>query len=109
MANRRYHVRKGDQVVVLAGKEEGKKGKVLTVSHKKERAVVERLNFQKRHVRPGHPSAPQGGIIEREGSINLANLMLVCPKCQEQTRPKYLELESGTRIRVCRKCKEHID
>ena len=87
-------IRKGDTVVVLSGKEKGKRGKVVSV-----------------HLKPGHPMAPQGGRIERESPITLSNLMLVCPKCNVPTRPSYKLLESGTRIRVCRspKCKEHID
>jgi len=116
MLKKRMNLRKGDQVEVLSGKEGhqkdqsgGKRGKILKIDKKHERAVVEKLNFQKRHVRPGHPIAPQGGIIEREGPIPLSKLMLVCPKCQERTRPKFLTLESGARVRVCRKCDEHID
>lgn len=106
---KRHKIRKGDTVEVLTGKERGKRGKVLSVDRARERAIVEKLNFQKRHLRPGHPSAPQGGIIEREGSMNVSNLILVCPKCQKRTRPKFEKLESGSRIRVCRKCNEHVD
>lgn len=105
----RYKIRKGDQVEVLGGKERGKRGKVISVDHKHERALVERVNFHKRHLRPGHPMAPQGGIVERETPVVLSQLMLVCPKCQKRTRPKFIRLESGTRVRVCRKCEEHID
>ena len=104
-------IRKGDTVVVLSGKEKGKRGKVVSVDRKHGRALVEKMNFRTRHLKPGHPMAPQGGRIERESPITLSNLMLVCPKCNEPTRPSYKALESGTRIRVCRspKCKEHID
>jgi len=105
----RYKIRKGDQVEVITGKEQGKRGKVITVDHKKDRATVEKLNFQIRHLRPGHPMAQQGGRVEREGALELSNIMLVCPKCQKKTRPRFLELDSGSRIRVCRKCEEHID
>lgn len=103
------NIRKGDSVQVLAGKERGKRGKVIEVNHKKGRALIEKINFQKRHVKPGNPTAPQGGIIEREGPLNLTNLMLVCPKCQKATRPRFQRLETGTRARVCPKCSEHID
>ena len=106
---RRYKIRKGDEVEVLLGKERGKRGKVISINRKKGTALVEQINFQKRHLRPGHPLAPQGGIIEREGPLRLSNLMLVCPKCGKRTRPRFLRLESGSRVRVCRKCEEHID
>ncbi len=102
-------MRKGDKVEVLAGKERGKQGKIITINRKKETALVEQLNFQKRHIRPGSPSAPQGGIIEREGNVRISNLMLICPKCGERTRPRFLRLDTGARIRTCRKCEEHID
>jgi large subunit ribosomal protein L24 len=104
----RYFMRKGDQVEVLTGRERGKRGKVISVNRKKQTALIEKVNFQKRHVRPGNPIAPQGGIIEREGPLRLVNLMLVCPKCSKRTRPKYTQIESGSRVRVCRQCGEHI-
>ena len=104
-----YKIRKGDQVEVLVGKEKGKRGKVIRVDRKKNRATVEKLNFQVRHLRSGHPMAPQGGRVEREGPIELSNLILVCPKCSKTNRPRFQKLESGSRIRVCRKCEEHID
>lgn len=104
----RAKIRKDDLVEVVIGKERGKTGKVLRVLTKKDRAIVEKLNFQKRHVRKGHPMAPQGGVIERESPIPLTNLRLICPKCQEKMRPRFQLLESGTRVRVCRKCGEQI-
>ncbi len=104
-----YKIRKGDQVTVLSGRERGKKGKVIKVDHKKEKALVEKINFQTRHLRPGHPMAPQGGRIERETPIRLDNLALVCPKCNKTTRPRFKKLDSGSRVRVCGKCEEHID
>lgn len=105
----RYNIRKGDEVEVLSGKDQGKRGKVIKVDVKHDRAMVEKVNFQVRHLRPGHPMAPQGGRVEREGAMDLSNLMLVCPKCHKRTRPRFQKLESGARIRVCRKCEEHID
>jgi large subunit ribosomal protein L24 len=105
----KYKIRKEDTVRVIAGKERGKSGKVLSVDRKKDRALVEKLNFVKRHLKPGHPSAPQGGIIEREAPINLSNLMLVCPKCNKAMRPRFKRLETGTRARMCSECGELID
>jgi len=106
---KRQKIKKGDTDEVLAGKERGKKGKVLSVDLKHERILVEKLNFQKRHLRPGHPLAQQGGIVEREGSITFSNIILICPKCQKRTRPRFKILESGSRVRICRKCDEHVD
>ncbi len=105
----RYKIHKDDTVRVISGKERGKTGKVLRVDLKKDRALVEKLNFVKRHLRPGHPSAPQGGIIEREAPINLSNLMLVCSKCNKAMRPKIQRLETDTRVRVCSACGEQLD
>lgn len=101
-------IRKDDLVAVAVGRERGKTGKVLRVYPDRGRAIVEKLNFQKRHVRKGHPLAQQGGVIEREAPIPLSNLRLICPKCQERMRPRFQRLESGTRVRVCRKCGEQI-
>jgi large subunit ribosomal protein L24 len=106
---KRYLIRRDDTVKVLTGKERGKTGKVIRVYRKKDRALVEKLNFVKRHLRPGHPSTPQGGIIEREAPIDLSNLRLVCPKCSEAMRPRMKKLETGTRVRICQKCDEQID
>jgi len=108
MAEGSAKIRKDDTVLVAAGKERGKSGKVLRVINKKGTAIVEKLNFQKRHVKKGHPTAPQGGVIEREAPIPLTNLRLLCPKCQERVRPRFQALESGVRVRVCRKCGEQI-
>ncbi len=105
----RYKVRKGDQIEVLAGKEKGKRGKIIRVDRKHDRVLVEKLNFRKRHMRPGHPTAPQGGIMESEGPLDISNVMLVCPKCQKTSRPKFMRLDNGTTVRVCKKCEEHID
>ena len=108
MAAGKAKIRKNDTVVVAAGKERGKSGKVLRIINKKGRAIVEKLNFQKRHVRKGHPMAQQGGVIEREAPLPLTNLRLICPKCQERIRPRFQALETGVRVRVCRKCGEQI-
>ena len=108
MAAGKSKIRRDDTVMVAAGKERGKSGKVLRILNKKGTAIVEKLNFQKRHVRKGHPLAQQGGVIEREAPIPLTNLRLLCPKCQERVRPRFQALESGTRVRVCRKCGEQI-
>jgi len=105
----RFHVKKGDNVIVISGDERGKSGKVLKIEKKKGGAVIERVNFIKRHVRPGHPMAPQGGIIEREAPVRIDKLMLVCPKCNRPTSAKHERIGKGRRARICAKCEEQID
>ena len=115
---------KGDQVIVLSGKDRGKRGRVLKVlprkkntrrsgkllkTYPKERLViVESVNFIKRHARKGTANMEQGGIIEKEAPIHISNVMLVCPKCNKPTRVKIKILEDGKHIRVCRHCDEMI-
>ena len=103
-----YHIKKNDKVMVIAGKEKGKTGKVLRVLPKRDRAVVEKVNFIKRHMRPGAHSR-QGGIVEKENPINISNLMVVCGKCTDPTRVGRRVLEDGSRVRYCKKCDEIIE
>src|SRR5215467_4256920 len=91
-------VRKGDTVVVIAGKEKGKRGKVLRVLTKTNRVVIERVMMVKRHTKPSQQN-PQGGIIEKEGSIHLSNVMPVDGGSDKGTRVK-VKLENGKRHRV---------
>ena len=91
-------VRKGDTVVVISGKEKGKRGKVLRVDKVKSRVVVERLQMVKRHTKPTQQNA-QGGIIEKEGTIHISNVMLLDPGSDKPTRMKIKD-ENGTRSRV---------
>ena len=102
------HVRKGDTVVVVAGKERGKRGRVLRVIPEKSRVVVERINMIKRHQRPTQ-KLRQGGIIEREGSIHLSNFMLVDPTSGKPTRIGMRALADGKKVRMARKSGEIID
>jgi large subunit ribosomal protein L24 len=101
-------IKKNDKVVVLAGKEKGKIGTVLKVDSEKGRAVVEKINMVKRHTRPGGKQA-QGGIVEKEGPLQISNLMIICSKCAEATRIAKRILEDGSKVRVCKKCKELLD
>jgi large subunit ribosomal protein L24 len=94
-------VRKGDTVVVIAGKEKGKRGKVLRVLHKTGRVVVERVMMVKRHTKPSQKS-PQGGIVEKEGSIHISNVMPVDPGSDKGTRVKVKRDESGRASRVAK-------
>jgi large subunit ribosomal protein L24 len=102
------HVRKGDTVIVVAGKERGKRGRVLRVLPEKNRVVVERINMIKKHQRPTQ-KLRQGGIIEREGSIHLSNVMLVDPTGDRPTRIGMRALADGKKVRVARKSGEIID
>jgi large subunit ribosomal protein L24 len=110
MANARvrFSIKRNDTVEVIAGKEKGKRGKVLIVLPEKQRVIVERVNFIKRHQRPTQ-KVRQGGIIEREGSLHVSNVMLVCGKCGKATRTGSQTLADGRRVRVCKKCNEIVD
>lgn len=110
----KMHVKTGDIVHIIAGKERGnmedktKRGKVLRVFPEENRVVVERMNFIKRHTRPDRANR-QGGIVEREGKIHASNVMVVCPKCDTPTRIKHFFLEDGTKVRSCNHCQEILD
>lgn len=104
-----FHVKKKDQVIVLAGKSIGKKGKVVKVFPKEERAIVEGINMVKRHSKPRPPKVPQGGILEKAMPIHLSNIMLICPECNRPARTNKVVLENGKVSRKCKKCKKNID
>ncbi|HOV87347.1 MAG TPA: 50S ribosomal protein L24 [Syntrophobacteraceae bacterium] len=107
-AGSKYRIKKNDMVMVIAGKEKGKTGKVLRVIPKKDRVIVEKLNMVKRHMKPG-PQSRQGGILEREAPIHISNLKLICSKCTDPTRVGYRTLEDDRKVRYCKKCSEVID
>jgi large subunit ribosomal protein L24 len=106
----RLHVRKDDMVVVLAGKrgQERPRGKVLRVFPDKQRAIVEGVNFVKRHTKPNPSRNIKGGIVEREAPVHVSNLMVVCPECGKPTRVGRKAFEDRTH-RVCRKCGGILD
>lgn len=101
-------IKKDDRVKVIAGKDKDKIGKVIQIIRKKNRVLVENINKIKRHSKPS-PSSGQGGIIEKEASIDLSNVMLMCSKCVMPVRIKVQKLEDGKKVRVCKKCNEMID
>jgi len=101
-------IRKNDTVLVIAGKDRGKRGKVRFAYPKEQRILVEGINFIKRHTRP-RGQARQAGIIEREAPIHVSNVMLVCARCNHPARVGYLRLEDGRKVRICRSCGEVID
>ena len=101
-------VKQGDTVAVIAGKERGKRGKVLRLLPSKGRLIVEKLNMIKRHQRPTQ-KLRQGGIIEREGPLPLSNVMVVCTKCDRPARTAVQVLADGRKVRVCKRCREIVD
>ena len=102
-------IRKNDQVIVRAGKDRGKKGRVLSVLPEKNRVVVEGVNLIKRHTRPNPQKNIKGGIVEREAAIHASNVMIVDPDTNEPTRVGKKVLSDGTRVRIGRKSGAVID
>ena len=93
------HIKREDEVVVLAGKDRGKRGKVLRISAGGKRAVVENINMLKRHTRPNPQKNIQGGVVDRESPIQLSNLMVICRDCGKPTRVSYTWLSDGKKVR----------
>ena len=101
-------IRKYDSVMVITGKERGKTGKVLRVLPDKDAIIIERINLVKRHSKPRGPQQP-GGIVEKEASIHVSNLMIMCDKCNAPVRMGTKILSDGKKIRICRRCGEALD
>jgi len=101
-------IRKNDTVLVIAGKDRGKKGKVRFAYPKEERLLVEGINIRKRHAR-ARGTARQAGIIELETPIHVSSVMLVCSRCNHPARIGFRILDDGRKVRVCRRCLEVID
>jgi large subunit ribosomal protein L24 len=102
------HVRRGDTVGVIAGREKGKRGKVLRVLTGKGRVLVEHGHMVKKHQRPTQ-KLRQGGIIEREGALALSNVLVVCGRCDKPSRTGMKLLSDGRKVRSCKRCGEAID
>jgi large subunit ribosomal protein L24 len=103
------HVKKNDTVEVRAGKDRGKRARVLSVEAAKGRAVVEGVGTIKRHTRPNPQRNIKGGIVERESSVDASNLMVVCGECGKASRVARKFLEDGSKVRICRKCGGLLD
>ena len=101
-------IRKNDTVLVIAGKDKGKKGKVRFVYPKKNRILVEGINFIKKHSK-ARGQARQAGIIDLEAPVQTSNVMLFCDKCNHPVRIGFRFLEDGRKVRICRSCNEVID
>ena len=101
-------IRTGDTVMVIAGKEKGKSGKVERIQADRNRLVVEGINMVVRHMRP-RPDVRQAGRVQKESPIHMSNVMLVCNKCSKPTRVRTTYLDDGKKVRVCLQCKETMD
>jgi large subunit ribosomal protein L24 len=109
MARLATPIRKNDNVVVMTGKDRGKRGRVLRVVPEKNRVVVEGVNMIKRHTKANPQRQVKGGVIEREAPVHASNVQMVCPECGKPTRLGSKLLEDGRKVRICRKCSEVVD
>ena len=108
MTTPKVHVKTGDKVMVIAGKDAGKSGKVIKVIPSKQRVVVEGVNIVKRHTKPNQKQT-QGGIMEVPAPIHSSNVMPICGKCDKPVRVGHKFLEGGKKARYCKKCGEILD
>ena len=99
--------KKGDMVKVLAGKDKGKTGKILKAIPEKDRIVIEKVNMIKKHKRPDQKT--KGGVVEKEGSIHISKVGLLCNKCNTAVRVRNKMLEDGKKVRICSKCNDVIN
>jgi large subunit ribosomal protein L24 len=106
--NNKLHVKKDDNVIVITGKDKGKKGRVIAAYPRQNRVLIEGVNMVKKHTRPSQAN-PQGGIIEQEAAIHVSNVMHIDPKSGKPTRIGYKVLDSGKKVRIAKKSGEVID
>ncbi|GMK41046.1 50S ribosomal protein L24 [Paenibacillus sp. CCS19] len=106
--NNKLHVKKDDNVIVISGKDKGKKGRVIAAFPRENRVLVEGVNIVKKHARPSQAN-PQGGIIEQEAAIHVSNVMHIDPKSGKVTRIGYKVLDNGKKVRVAKRSGEVID
>ncbi len=102
------HVKTGDLVKVLTGRDKGKQGKIIRAIPKEQRVVVEKINLVKRHQRPT-PQNPEGGIVTREAPIHVSNVMIICKSCKKPTRIARKFLDNGKKVRACKRCGATLD
>jgi len=107
MSNHKLHVKKGDNVYILTGKDQGRKGRILKVFPDDSRVLVEAVNMVTKHKKPRQTNP--GGIINQEAPIHVSNVMLICEKCRVPTKVSRKVLENGEKVRICKKCNEVID
>ena len=96
------NIKKGDSVIVLTGKDKGKKGKVLRVDVAKESVIVEGVNVATKHKKPKNQQ-DIGGLVKVENPIHVSNVMVICPKCNKPTRTGH-DVKDGEKVRICKKC-----
>lgn len=106
---KKIKIRKGDTVKVICGKDKGKEGEVLSVSPKKGKVSVAKINLNKKAIRPHPQKNPQGGIVEMPAPMEVSNVQLICPRCSKPARVTYKKDQEGRTSRKCRKCGELID
>ncbi len=106
--NNKLHVKKDDNVIVITGKDKGKKGRVIAAYPRQNRVLIEGVNMVKKHTRPSQTN-PQGGIIEQEAAIHVSNVMHIDPKSGQPTRIGYKVLDNGKKVRIAKKSGEVID
>ncbi len=99
-------LKKNDKVKVISGKDKGKEGSIISFVPKKNRVIVEGVNIVKKHQKASQSS--KGGILEKEASIHISNVKLVCPHCGEAARVGFKYLETGEKVRYCKKCGETL-
>ncbi len=109
MSEVQTHIRRNDNVVVTAGKDRGKRGRVLKVLRDENRLIVEGVNFISRHTKPNPQKNIKGGVMKREASLHASNVQLICPECGAQTRIGHKPLGDGRKVRICRKCRGVVD
>lgn len=101
-------IRKDDKVMVVAGKDKGKIGKVLKILKKKDRVLVEKVNMVKKHQKPNPYLQQPGGIVEKEMPVHISNVMVICDACAKPARVGYRYTEDGKKVRFCKRCNEQI-
>ena len=106
--NTKLHVKSGDTVMVLSGKDKGKKGKVLSVNPADAKVIVEGVSVATRHKKP-RKQGETGGIVKQETPIYASKVQLVCPKCGKAARTGVKFLENGSKVKFCKKCNEMLD
>jgi large subunit ribosomal protein L24 len=106
--NNKLHVKKDDTVMVISGKDKGKKGRIIVAYPRQNRVLVEGINMVKKHSKPSQ-DYPQGGIIEKEAPIHVSNVMLIDPKSGLPTRVGYQVLDNGSKVRIAKRSGEVID
>jgi large subunit ribosomal protein L24 len=97
-------IRRGDHVRVMSGRDRGKTGRVLGVNPRRRTVTVEHANIIKRHTRANPSKNVKGGIVEKEGPIQISNVMLVCASCNKHARVGHKSMPDGTKVRICRRC-----